>query len=878
MNRDFFVLFDEDIIKSVNGMTKASSDLKSEIFKTVTMNREIDKNVIRKFLSLINEYLRFWDDYSEALGDKIKSTRGRDGIRTVEYNYIKDFIYGKYDYSSILEFADGVAKQIENKEIKKPSDVRDFFSYSVENAFNDQPDSVAGLLDTVVFNVSNSENSILVDKAEASLFNSVRNYRKLFDSNSRVMIYKSIQKVLEFLISQLPGLKLNLDWNVIDLKVAMINSIIDYMSYTLAAYSTRIFIIGKYAGPFIMAYQENAVTPIRESADNNEFCNIEVTILQKTDDLIFKDINKYEKFIDAINEFLTLIGASDFGPNKPSYYRPYIPFDVQQNNIILNSLFNNDFINFIVRKRYDVLPYSPKGTHLIALQDILKEYLINSKQGLSTSSTARQEILHIIKNCEPNEVNIKGYQKLAKDIYIASLVILGNIVTIINTIIEWKDSESSFQKYSLAASNAASEDLRMLRDIYCEIAGALFDKCRYIEAKLNILKHSENEKMVKDVSINWDRLPLSKSDLKLNDKMMKEVPDTTRMPINLTAEYSQAEFESLQFRDMLLAARPEFSDSLYYTEAFSIVDIINKIISLILGKAKSFETFFKNIGVDSAIKWTTTYHDELMAMDFTGKSMDALDYKNTITLPGGEAFKNNFIDGLSKFNKDILNDQKSADEFIKNLYDLDGSGIVYSWWYGDGANQEEAAKRYKNWILFCDKIADTGKEIEVKNFADAYLTTEVKAWIETVSSANGIRKGYADMSNSVKDSINKIKTEIASIQKTQEDQKKKDLEAQKKEANSTASEDNKQNGNANSTTTTTQSQQNNNSMNTPNTVNLEKFLNEVLLANQRLFLPISDYFIEAIRNSYKYLKEAYTINKAPNKNNTNAETKDDQNQ
>ena len=152
-NVKFNAVNDYDIKKSIHKLTAEVSKLKAEIFKTVVMGRDLDKQVIKRFGLFMNDFLRRWSDRADSLKHTIRDVKVdecEEGLTVIKYEYMKKFIYGNYDYASVLRFTDGVLKGIENKTMTKALQVDDFKDHTIDMAFNGQDPTVAGLLDSVL--------------------------------------------------------------------------------------------------------------------------------------------------------------------------------------------------------------------------------------------------------------------------------------------------------------------------------------------------------------------------------------------------------------------------------------------------------------------------------------------------------------------------------------------------------------------------------------------------------------------------------------------------------------------------------------------------------------------------------------------------------
>lgn len=862
---EFGRLYDRHIIDAVKDIQKESYELKKTIFKNNLMGNDISRSNINQYLTRVNDFLKYWDEYSENLMKNIKRTNATDGIYSIEYQWVKEMIYAKFDYASILPFVDGIIKGISSEKFKDSDDIKDFKDYTISKAFKDLPTEIGELVDSVI--VSDERNGIPVYRkcsaTEAKLFNSIRSYA-IFNPRDRKELYKAIFACIEFITNQQNLLKY-LKPNNTKMFISAINNTMDYITYSIAVYASRIYLISSYAYPFIDASTREiseSVSTEELKAGSGEMKYSEISIFRNTDDIICRDPDKTKEFIEIFNSFIKEIGAESLiGSYKPVYSDSYsMSIRNSKTNKFCSQLESNALFLFL-EKHFQLHFHDENvSTEIKELNQMIKEFIFNSDQGIQGTSSPKQELFHVIRGVTCDN-NLKSYQELAVDLYFLTIGICGNIKYVINSLSKFRNSEREYPKYNTGILNIASESVKIMTEFYRDILIVITQKARDIEMKINELRS-------KDVNNTLDKLKLD-IDLSTstNNNMMIAVPDTTRIPMELIDVYDSPTFESLELYDEYVKYTLNAYSDMYFSEAFNIGNIVNTIISKIAAAIKRLQAFWNDKTVQHAFKWVSSHERELLSMDFSAAKIDKVVlYKKYVQLPKNF---NNLSNNLKTFSEKNISTPEESDKFIKSLYPDD---IIYNWFNGEKATEKKnGATLYKNFILYYD-INEVKEELPgVKELSGAALSTAVKDWIATVKSIESTVNGFSKIGNDINSGINVMKNKLTNISNNPSATVSGSNTSGAPDISKIGNEENKPG------TTPTNTPTNTPVTNTPTTNNnqptsqenkqeennngavVSSIVTKVSLAVDQLYVPLQPIFVEYIKAMYKYLQEAYTM-------------------
>jgi hypothetical protein len=510
-NVNFVPLKDSDMRKSISELLGEATKLKAEIFKTVVMGKEFDEQSLKHFGIYSNEFLRFWGDHADSLNSAMKNVKVDDcdeGIEVLEYGHMKNFIYGHYDYASILHFVDGALKGVNSGDMKKPSELDDYKNHTIDMAFNHQIPSVAGLLDSVLSEELQSMKK-KADLLDLKMFDAIRNYTDLFSYRDRPELYKAITKTIEYITTQGVAPK-GLDHDNVRLFISLVNNIVEYITYSLTTYAARTFLIYQYATPFITLKHSEAL--VLESAismqgisenPNGSICSV----FHNTDEMIIKDHKRSKELVDRYVEFLTLIGADVSGFKDPhDGCHPGMDKKWRSGNKLYEKLKDNLLYDFFANSKWYHFNQD-KDLNLTEMNHRLKDIMFSKYQGLQGFVTPKNEFITVLQKLEYG-ATAKDCQSLAKDIAMIAIEVGSKIAQTLNDKSWQLEDELAANNLKLGTRKAIAETIRFLMDLYEELMFAFAQKAGYLERKINELRASEVKKVIAITSLSIPGLKL----------------------------------------------------------------------------------------------------------------------------------------------------------------------------------------------------------------------------------------------------------------------------------------------------------------------------------------------------------------------------------
>lgn len=858
MINKYYLMSDNDISSSIQMLSSKLYNLKMKYFKSIIMHKKIDKYDIKKINAEINSFLGVWESYSDYISEQIKTSKGKENVTTIDYQYVKEFIYANYDYASVLQFIDGVIKGIDSKKFIETEDIEDFKKHVLAKAFNDRPDTVGGLLDSVLVNGSGLDVLVNTTTIDAKMYNSIRTYAKLFDKKSRVELYKSSDKVLEFLTLSINKFK-SADQNELKLFISMINNSIDLITYSLTAYATRIYIIGRYVSPFTNPNDEKLPNPFAESVNGKgDFKPTKepITTLRDADGALYRDVKNVDKFLKLFNEFLKMIGSDSFH---------FIDIDeINLNSIIKNNhgnlfcskLIGNNLHIFFNQYRFNSYISNPEVVVEELYQNI-KEMFNNNQQGVKIDSP-KQELIQVIRNTKSVDT-IKGQLTLAEDLFACSIPICMRTSAIITDLLTWsKDNVNNyFGSHSVHITNKILAIVQILNDFYSEYVNEVISKGKEIEDKINKLSSAEINDVLKGFKINLSPI------INENTNCMKS-ENTFNLGI-LMETYELPIYEPLEMYDEYVKSLPYFHDDLYFSEAISISSLINTIISKLKALWERMKAFINNKYFQLAVDWVSKHEKELLSLHFIDTSMDVLKYKNNVSLPNGF---DNLRNNLLKFDNEVVSSEESLNSYIKSLYPNDN---IYGWFTKEkDSEKNNGAIMYRNLVLFQDEgSVNTNDQKEIK-ISGTDINTYLKEWINTIKGSKKTLEDFKKINDDIENSINSIKTKIVNITNQQNRSENNQTSSSSNNSQESGSnnnppssmEDNKNNSANNNQNNKTAVQNKNNEQTSEENNNSElvnRALTEVLVTITRLWGSLTPIFIEYMKTEYSYIKTAWSI-------------------
>jgi len=83
----FRPLYDKDITDSIRGLIEESSYLKTKLFKSVISGEKLNKDIPKAYKNAVRDFIKIWEDYSNTLSEKIKSSTANIGVYTISYTF-----------------------------------------------------------------------------------------------------------------------------------------------------------------------------------------------------------------------------------------------------------------------------------------------------------------------------------------------------------------------------------------------------------------------------------------------------------------------------------------------------------------------------------------------------------------------------------------------------------------------------------------------------------------------------------------------------------------------------------------------------------------------------------------------------------------------
>lgn len=841
-DKNLDVLYDSNITNYIHELVREGSKLKNEIFKSIIMMKDLDKRTIQLYLGYVNSFLRYWDNYSSDLEEEMKNSNGAEGVRSIPYEKIRDYVYAKNDYASVLEFVDGLIKLIIDGTCSSVDDLEDFRDHTLSKAFPNREAEVGGLLDGVI-NSGKPGVMVVTDKSAAAKYNTVKSYN-IFDRRERSVLYKAIEKTIEFMTYDINKHRYPLSKDM-KIFVSLINNVVEYINYSLTAYATRVYMIAVYAYPFLFNNESTKDVEAKyESAINTDIdsssAEAPITVMRTMEELVCRDFDKFKDFEDSLDTFLKAIGVEGLykGSSEGRYIYSRLSDEELQTNQFTSKLLSNSLYDFLNRDLHWQYFDGNRPGGAAELNMELRTLIYNNVQAIQGISTAKQEILYVIRDTVPKNETLEEYKDFARDFCIFAANILCSINKLADRLITLKKEEKDYPRFNVTTVNIVSENMKISADLYRDIATAILFRSRDIEMVINNLRNAEIEKAFSSLQI---KVPGGeKSDLDPNHNNMSSVPDTTRMPTELMDIYSSPTFEYLQMLDEYtmyeygLENDPYYAVG-YYSEAFSISQIINTIISKLAAVKRRFDVFFNDKSFQAAYKWVKEHQSDLNQMQFNG-AMSVLPYTKDININHIETL----IASINAFSEKDVESADAMNAFIKKLYTVDNRNIA-DLFDTEKYDEKTAGTLYTNFILFgkdpLNKSDTTVNPITLDN--SEKIKQQLVNWIDNVANADATHKGLLDTSKKIEQATNSLKAKVVNIQNNAGTNN-----TQAPPLNGSNSE-NKENEK--------------NEVNNDKQSLLDKTLLQISVATNKMWDGLYYPITKALKDQYQYIKEAYSL-------------------
>lgn len=759
------LLSQSDLVNSVRQIQRAGSDLKLLLFRSHLKGETAWKPSRDEYISKVYSFINTWKEYARDLQDGMKHASGSEGINSIKQNAVRNYIYCNYDYASILPYVDGVFRAIKKNEFDNPRDFEDFWKYTVQKAFKGRSDSIGGLVEEVLSlqsDFSGYQSSI----ADAKMFDAVK-HQQIFKPTDSRDLYKSIEKAIEFIFYSDDDGKFNYPEGEM-MQIAVVNSIVDYATYALTAYATRIYAVALYANPFI----QNA-KGYSEAADTFGPKVGVFRAMKETDEGMARDFRRLPEYVDHLQKFLTEIGAHDsFEDARDDLNNPGARWRAEINskegNLFNAALMSNPIKELIFG--YLGMAWVQElevGKRLHQVGDVLRDCLYNGRVAYGDTSTPKNELLAAIARVKPEKKTLESFQKLGSDLVKFCGAMLYSIYDLIRSHIDHEviDPKSYWEKKGSLIRDE-QEIVNMLNDLYKDIAVALLYRARAIEEKINYIRISDRAEMEDRLTI---KVPggLHRKGNGLAHAMAPIVPVTQRIPMEVLNLYSTPYADKLNLYDEYAKTLLP-GDSYYFTEDGEeswLTKFINWIKSLFNGACDAIARFSGNASFKAAAEWVKKHRSELDSLEPV-PPITVKPYVEKIQI-GSLSSQMDYL--KTHVTKETLTDKTKFETFKTELYRDNPALLALK--NNKELGTDKVALAYKNHLLFGVEIAPSAaeevaeKELNNPNEIKRYL----KGWVTTLVDAPDVLNKFHSLmtnyKNTVDDLINKCNSWHEEIQK-----------------------------------------------------------------------------------------------------------------
>lgn len=858
MENNFVPLSEADFKNDVSGIQQYIGKLKfmlSRKMLNIPIPSAVNSFDSADFIRFLNEYLRKIENETKAAQTALRTTEcSTITSKVFEHNFFNDIIYNDYDYASILQFVDGLEDGILDGNFNSPGKIKDFSDHTITMAFHNMGIDVGGLVDLVT---SPQVDGLKTDCTEidVSTINSCKNSSNLCNTTDRIELYDATSVAIKHLVA------MNVDdigTPAPNMIVAFINTVCDYISFSVTMYLVRSYIIQQQVSFFTnTTFEESTVLGDHNESIGNTSCP-NVLNMQSLEEIVIKDYKKLDLVIDHLKTF------------AEKYHIPIAILTKEKENIENRIKLDGDYKNkkYIEMKFYKELADTAIGDLLLTkcspwicdgsieynMSDKyyhrLKDALYRNPQNQFESS--RDIFLSIIKANNSSSVS-------NSDFIDTMIITLRFISYKINNFLD-DASIGEQSKWCTHRRGTVDKGIRnrqavmaaWLETFYEEVAFAFLQNLQVREVEL--LAKDQKMQRELDQMFNLD-VPDMKCDWNKTQQQMLSVPsieDPYYHKINLDF-FGQPLQEAYMMYNEYVSSLPEFANDIYFKEldenvpqqddgkvkqtvdrtTDSFANIITKLKSIITSLWNRVKNFWTGKSFQLAKNWVTKNEQNLLALTFDANAkLQILPYKENITLPNG--FQN-LPNNIKAFTKDKV---ASKDAFQKYLQSLYPNQDIANWFIND----KNADQRYMNLILF-----DNGSEGEKQRviISGDEIKNNMAHWIATIKNSDAVSNDFKKLNDDISNAVNTFNSMLVSMTRTQQ-----------------------------------QNTQQNNQSNTNGVDNdmLSYAATRVTAAVTRLWAPIAPAVIQAMMNEYNYIKTAYTLGNKPQmngNNNTNNQSSND---
>lgn len=824
---------------SCKDLASAANEFKLAIVKAMIKQEDANDSSVRKFLVECNNFIRFWSEYAQNIQDTVRFIKPQPAKYGIPYSAVSKYAVDDNDYLSVLRFSSKLINEIKGNKIQSTDDVRKFYEDYVEKAFPEFGTSVAEVINLFAgtgYLNPELERTTLGDNE----FMYFKNFRstKIYSQSDRTSMCKAIDFTVDF-ISKASEYKANNDTNNMGIKIAKYNSIIDYVTQTLAVYAARIYVIGVYCGAYtnhkFLGEDNEDVTYSSEAVQYIDSDVIDV--MRTTDEIMVRDLNRNDEFAEVLNKWVDEL-------NHSSEY-----------NAIEDALIGNQLAKFIDPGYVEWCDIENQED-AYKVRNKVREYLLNSDQALSVAVSPRQSMLTTIKEIKPKSETIDGYKDLGVDLANFGIRILRRVKDYSNGFINWRNrvmGSNPIRPSNPTANVTAAECARLLAEFYRDLSITILYKGREIESMINQLKEAKSKTIAAELKIE---VPGMKPENISDNVMDTIVPDTTRDLDNIMESIAGEvdigrELALLESYDIYAKSFPGMENDPYFTEAVDINTVINTALAKVIAWANSFGRFMGNQSVQRAFQWVEKHRDALNNIKLSEDSqMTVKKYKSVLENVGNT---DKIITALNNVTLDSFKTTESRDRFIQTLYPNE---IVAGWFMKGNDDQKKNAKSlYRKFILFYDianmnNVDPNSEDPTEECNADMIKDYLIKRWVPIINGHRNVYNSQKSDTQKIRDAINNLKRRLISGTTTSTTSGTATSNANSDAAPSI----NAPEGKPSQTTGTAKPDESK-----KEDVNIQAAVAAITVAIENVYGSTIDFMIEYYRNIYSYIQTANSM-------------------
>lgn len=721
----------EEFMKYINDLLTTSSRAKGVIFKNIIIGSELDERELKAYLRFINNLVDRVSEEFKSSVDKMGKVKELQIDMCVPYDNAKEYLYCNYDYASALKFIDGLIRLINEGKVEKNDDVTEFFNHTVSLAFKDRSTTVGGMIEEAR-SIFKYDNKVSVTLAEITKYNSVKGQR-LINTRDADEIKTTIKKVVEYMTKDLDT---NRDVRTKDMRLltSMINSIIEYNTYTVAAYVSRVFVVEGY----ICQSYSKAVW-----AESCDCMNLKFST--SIDEIDARDITKFSLFKEKITEFDQFNGMDTFLSSLP---------DGGYVNALKGTISTNELCSFILNIMPE-LEYC-EYQRFCDINDSLQEF--NNVTNPAVFTSAKQSFINIVKDAGKELKTKDEFRRLLFDVSNTAIDLLKILSEARNNVANrgfvQKENETHFRPdngrstFIDASLPVYSEISKSITALYKDIALLFYTKICDIDMRLNTIDEEQADELKDMLAI---KVPGGdESDYSSEDNMKKGAPYSEGFDDELIAIYGASTSDYLQLYDEY--AKSILGDDQYYTEA---AEFINKIIAWIQGIINSLQNKYRSAELKKVETWVKNNQAELSNINTNGQSLAVFRYK---------ALKIDYVDKLiasmkSGVSANVIKNKEEYDKLLDSFYNVTPE-LHYIFKEFNG-NEKEKKGKFENYIIFNIDPKSTTKPMTTQLINQDILNEMKNVWIPTVSNAVETGENIINTMNEVKTFLNSLPQTLA---------------------------------------------------------------------------------------------------------------------